>query len=243
MTSFIIALSLIGILTSAVTAIFGIGGGLLMVAVLTFFLPAKDLIPVHGLIQLASNSSRALFSYKSIKTPLLWPFLFGSIIGTVAVGLVLPQIALPLLSIIIALYILITQWSPYIQKKILGNSSPFIGGFICTGAGLLVGANGPLVVAMLGNRLNGKDELVATSAICILIGHLCKVIWFGATGFNFSDYWEIILCLILAAIAGSYLGTRIRHSLSEITYRQSIKWLLTLLAILMLSQGVWKMLT
>ena len=42
----------IAFLTSAFTAMAGIGGGLVLVALMPGFLPAQAIVPVHGVVQL-----------------------------------------------------------------------------------------------------------------------------------------------------------------------------------------------
>ena len=45
--------------TSALTAAFGVGGGVAMLALMGLFVPVAALIPVHGTVQLGSNTGRA----------------------------------------------------------------------------------------------------------------------------------------------------------------------------------------
>ena len=45
--------------TSALTAAFGLGGGIAMLALMGLFVPVAALIPVHGAVQLGSNTGRA----------------------------------------------------------------------------------------------------------------------------------------------------------------------------------------
>ena len=45
--------------TSALTAAVGIGGGVVLLAVMASFLPPLVVLPVHGIVQLGSNSGRA----------------------------------------------------------------------------------------------------------------------------------------------------------------------------------------
>ena len=51
----LIAASLV---TSFITAAFGIGGGVVLLAFLALVLPPVALIPVHGVVQLGSNGGR-----------------------------------------------------------------------------------------------------------------------------------------------------------------------------------------
>lgn len=55
--------------TSMITAIFGLGGGLILLAVLATILPPAVLIPVHGLVQLGSNAGRTLAMWRHV----MWP--------------------------------------------------------------------------------------------------------------------------------------------------------------------------
>ena len=57
-----IALIIASFFTSALTAAVGIGGGLSMLALMAYVIPPFALIPVHGLVQLGSNASRAHLS-------------------------------------------------------------------------------------------------------------------------------------------------------------------------------------
>ena len=55
----LLLIGLAALIGSAVTAIAGLGGGILLLSVLLQFLTPLEAIPVHAVIQLASNSFRA----------------------------------------------------------------------------------------------------------------------------------------------------------------------------------------
>lgn len=52
-------LALVNLLTSVISGIAGMGGGVILVGLLPLFLPAAAIVPVHAAAQLASNASRA----------------------------------------------------------------------------------------------------------------------------------------------------------------------------------------
>jgi hypothetical protein len=57
---------------SFITAAFGIGGGIAFLADCAVLLPPAAIIPIHGVVQLGSNSVRALmFTHISPKYPIL----------------------------------------------------------------------------------------------------------------------------------------------------------------------------
>lgn len=57
---------LIALTTSTLTGIMGIGGGMILIALMPGLLPVAAIVPVHAATQLVSNGSRALFGWKTI---------------------------------------------------------------------------------------------------------------------------------------------------------------------------------
>ncbi|MEM6762274.1 MAG: hypothetical protein AAF615_05310, partial [Pseudomonadota bacterium] len=53
-----LALIAFSVITSAVTALLGIGGGVLILIAMTFVIPIEALIAIHGAVQLGSNAGR-----------------------------------------------------------------------------------------------------------------------------------------------------------------------------------------
>ena len=60
MTEF--ALVPLALLTSTIAATLGMGGGVILIAVMPGFVPPAAIIPIHAVTQLASNLSRAAFT-------------------------------------------------------------------------------------------------------------------------------------------------------------------------------------
>jgi len=61
-------------LSSSLTTVLGLGGGMLLISIMSVFLPPAAIVPVHGVVQFASNASRGAFSAKDIRWDILWPF-------------------------------------------------------------------------------------------------------------------------------------------------------------------------
>ena len=55
-------LAVAAFLTATVSGVIGFGGGMLLIAIMPMFLPPLAVVPVHGVVQLASNASRMAFS-------------------------------------------------------------------------------------------------------------------------------------------------------------------------------------
>lgn len=217
--------------TSIVAAIVGIGGGMMLIAILPSFLPTNALIPVHGLTQVSSNLSRAYFGYKDIEFSIVPKFLIGSILGIGFFAGILSLISLDYVPLFIGIYILLSLWSEKFNEKIKRYENYYLAGFFQTGLSMVVGATGPLTMTLLFKDLKEKDKVVATGALLMSITHFLKVVVFIYFGFLFFDYIGIITCMIFGAILGSYVGTKLRDKIDGKKFAIILKVMLTILAI------------
>lgn len=217
--------------TSILTAITGVGGGMTLIAIMPGLLPASAIIPVHGIVQLFSNSSRAFFGWQHIHRGFTIAFVCGAIIGgSLAAGLTM-EINLEYSPLLIAAYILYSVWGPKLQFKTAPRGEFFTIGLCQTALSMIVGATGPLGQASLLSKGLKRDALVVTAAFMMAFTHLIKIALFGIIGFAFITYWKLIAGMSIGVIAGAYIGTHMRYRVPEKIYRQFLKWLLTLLAI------------
>ncbi|WP_321314763.1 sulfite exporter TauE/SafE family protein [Halarcobacter sp.] len=226
-----ILLGLITFFTSTVAGVIGLGGGMILIAVLPSFLPINALVPVHGLTQLSSNLSRAYFGYKDIKLEVIPKFLFGSLIGISVFAGILYFISLEYVPLFIGFYILFSLWSNKFNEKIKKYESYILIGFFQTGLSIVVGATGPIATALLIKDYNDKDTVVATAAALMSITHLLKVFAFMFFGFVFFDYLGILIAMIIGAISGSYMGTKLRDKINGKKFLIFLKIFLSILAL------------
>jgi uncharacterized protein len=217
--------------TSAVAGIVGIGGGMMLIVILPSFLPLNALIPVHGLTQISSNISRAIFGYKDVQLEVIPKFLLGSAIGIGMFAAVLSLISLEYVPLFIGVYILLSLWSEKFNEKVKRYESYFLAGFFQTGLSMVVGATGPLTMTLLLKDYKDKDKVVATGAALMSITHILKVFVFMYFGFVFFDYIGVITNMIIGAVAGSWAGTKLRDKIDGKKFTIILKVLLTALAI------------
>ena len=228
---FIVFFAILSFLTSLLTSIFSLGGGLIMlVAFAQSFSPAT-LIPLHGSIQLANNFSRTLvyrefFQWKLIKNIVI-STMFGAVIGIYLFG-TLPE---NLLVMVIAATILFLTWAPLDSLILSVMKNDWFCGFISGFAGIFVGANGPLVTAYLRTKNLSPELLVANHGAIMIFQHGIKIILF-VSFFNFMilDYFSFILILALTGYAGAILGRRLISKVPFKSFNIILKVFLTLLA-------------
>ncbi|MGB5920520.1 sulfite exporter TauE/SafE family protein [Arcobacter sp.] len=226
-----IILGLITFFTSTIAGVVGLGGGMILIAVLPSFLPLNALIPVHGISQMTSNLSRAAFGYKDVKFEVIPKFLLGSLIGISFFASILYIISLEYVPLFIGTYILLSLWSKKFNEKLRKYENYYLLGFFQTGLSIVVGATGPLTMTLLLKDYEDKDIVVSTAAALMSITHILKVFAFMIFGFVFFDYIGILLAMITGAIIGSWTGTKLRNVIDGKKFIMILKVLLSLLAI------------
>lgn len=219
-TYFLIGVSF---LTSTFTGIIGIGGGLMLISVMPGLLPAAAIVPVHGVVQLASNSSRAFFGLRHIEWRIFWPFLAGAALGAIGGSSAVVHLSFDRLPLYLGIFVLFVTWIPVPKCS-----------FRLPGHFVFVGVTGPLTNAFLVREELPKDRLVVTHGSVMTVTHLCKIIVFSFVGFAYTPYLPLIGGMLVAVIAGSWFGTKIRDHLSEAFFRNIFKVLITLLSLRMI---------
>jgi len=228
---FIVFFAILSFLTSLLTSIFSLGGGLIMLVALAQSFSPATLIPLHGSIQLANNFSRThvyreFFQWKLIKNIVI-STMFGAVIGIYLFG-TLPE---NLLVMVIAATILFLTWAPLDSLILSVMKNDWFCGFISGFAGIFVGANGPLVTAYLRTKNLSPEVLVANHGAIMIFQHGIKIILFTSF-FNFMilNYFIFILILALTGYAGAILGRRLISKVPFKSFNIILKVLLTLLA-------------
>lgn len=233
-------LGVLSFFTSFIAGVIGFGGGMLLIAVLPIFLAPNVVIPIHGITQIASNSSRVVFSFSHVKWSLLPKFLIGSVIGTLLFGFLLFNVPADYVPVAIGLYIILNLWVSKFSMFVSKFESYYLIGLVQTGLGLIVGATGPLSLSVLAKEMKSKDQIIATSSMFMTISHLAKVpVYLAITPFLKGSIL-LITSMVVGSIAGSFFATKLRLKANDEKLILAIKVLLSTLAIKMLLSAVWQ---
>ena len=169
-----VTLILAAFLTSTLSAVIGMGGGVTLLAIMAMVMPDGYLVVAyHGIIQLVSNATRTTVYRNEINLPLLARFSKGIIPGLfAAAGIVYgliqyfdvssaSELKIDFLKPLIGIYII---WFLYLRKKnpISDKSFLWMGGI----SGLVtvfVGAAGPLIAPFFISRdMKKQIEFIPT---------------------------------------------------------------------------------
>ena len=225
--------------TSALTAVFGVGGGVAMLALMGLFLPVAALIPVHGAVQLGSNTGRAWHQRAHIRHAIAVPFIIGSLIGAVAGAFFVVQLPDAVLKLVLGLFVIAVTWASIPGFDRLGRAGITIGSTVTAFVTMFVGATGALLAAFFSKLLpDDRKALIATQAAGMTVQHFLKIVVFGAAGFAFAAWLPLIALMIASGYLGTVHGSRLLERLPEKTFRRWFRIGLTLLALDMLRQGI-----
>ena len=229
----------VAFLTSCLAAVMGMGGGVLLIAVMPGLLPAAAILPVHAVTQLASNFSRAVFGWREIDGSLIPAFVVGAAAGAWLGGEIYASLDLRWLPAVIGAVILVFTWAPLPQLRGGGNVALALLGFYQTGLGMLAGATGPLGAAVLLRHNTARDWLVVNTAVYMSLNHALRLAAFALLGFSFAPWWPLVCAMVAAVIAGSWAGTRLRRLVPQVDFERWFRLLVTLLALRMIALPLW----
>jgi uncharacterized membrane protein YfcA len=234
----------VALVTAAFTAMVGLGGGIVLLSVMLFFWEPVAAIPLHGAIQLVSNSSRAVVQRRHVRWDLVLPYAIP-LLPMGALGFfALQAIPASVTRAAIGVFVLAAVWAPRalllgVHPERVPTTRRFFGLGVVTGfLNTTVGATGPLQGPFYTDLGLTRHQIVGTFAGCQTLGHLIKVGIFAAAGFAFLDHVEVLVVLSAGVLLGTGLGSLLLNRVSEPLFRGLYKVALTAVA-LRLVLGVW----
>ena len=213
--------------TSFISSAFGIGGGAVLIGLLALKLPPFALLPIHGIVQIGSNFGRSLIFLKDIKRDVLIPFSIGTILGSLLGGTFFIQIEPWLLQLIVAIFIL---WSVFGKIPAIGATHVVFGGIFSGFFTMFFGASGTLVAGMVKTMKLEPVKHTATHSALMTIQHLTKVIIFGFVGFAYSEYFLLIILMIVSGFIGTLIGKKFLIKFGKKYFKLVLNTILTLIA-------------
>jgi uncharacterized membrane protein YfcA len=196
-------------LTSVLSGLVGMAGGAVLIAVLITILPVSSAMILHGATQAIANGSRTLL----LREHLVWRLLPGYGLGAAcAIGIATWLVLVPdpgVVLIAIGIFPWAAQWSSRLKGlDITQPMNTVLCGFSVTFAQLIAGAAGPILDVFYINSGLGRQAIVANKALTQTIGHLLRILYYGALISMTSDLpgW-IFVASLCVAILGTRVGT------------------------------------
>ena len=233
----VVALAIAAFLTSALSAVVGMAGGVTLLSVMLLFQDPLVAIPLHGVVQLVSNGSRTWVQRSHIERPLVLRYALP-LLPAAALGLYFARGLDPIaLKTAIGVFVLIATWrsgwllaglhpertDPKLRFSLLGAVAGFLN--------MTVGATGPFIAPFFLDLGLSRFQVIGTKAACQLLGHVSKVIVFGLGGFAFGAYAGLVALLSVCVVAGTWAGSHLLHNVSERLFTWLYRGVLTLVAL------------
>jgi uncharacterized membrane protein YfcA len=209
------------------------------------FLPPLVAIPIHGAVQLVANGSRSFTQRRHLRWDIIWRYAI-LLLPMGFVGLAIAErLPADLSKTLIGVFVLVATWAPGLL--FLGthpeDANPHRRFFVLGGvAGLLnvtLGAIGPLLAPFYLNLGMTRFELIGTKAASQALGHVAKIVVFGAAGFAFSEWLPVLAALAVCSVIGTWIGSWILDRVSEIWFVRIYKTVLTAISIRLAVSSAW----
>lgn len=220
---------------SFMTVAMGIGGGAFLLAMMASLVPPAALIPVHGVIQLGSNSVRAALFLRQAHWPVVGSFTIGALAGVMAGGALVVDLRPALVQIGVGLFIL---WSLLRAPPARLIGAAWLNGAISSFLTMFFGATGPFVINFIRTLGLPRTGLVATHAVLMTLQHGLKVAAFAALGFAFGPWLGFLALMIGAGALGTLAGRQVLLRIDEATFRRALAIVLTGLALRLIYLGL-----
>ena len=220
-------ITFVAFVTSVISAVLGMAGGMILMGVYAIALPVRVAMILHGITQLFANGFRAFLLRERIYTAGLGWYALGAAVALgfftwLALVVAGPVLFLLLGGIPLVLSLLPRRFAPRFEKR----AAAAVCGALVTAAHLLAGVSGPLLDVFFVRAELDRFEVIATKAVTQTAGHALKILYFAVLvpGAEPGLELELPLWLYPALVACAYLGTkaggRILESVSDAGFRR-----------------------
>lgn len=220
---------------TTISGAMGVGGGIILVAVMANLMPAAAVVPIHGAVQLGSNVFRGTIQRAHIDWETFVWFAVGSIAGVAVGGSVVVALPADILRGGLGLFIIYTVWAPKLRFSSQGKAVTVVVGTMSSILTMFFGATGPFVSALLSRRGYSPQGLIGTHSAFMGAQHALKIVAFGLLGFAFADWLGLIALMLLSSLAGTLVGSYALGRMSPATFAVILKAILTVLGVNLLA--------
>ncbi|MFZ1682201.1 MAG: sulfite exporter TauE/SafE family protein, partial [Rhizobiaceae bacterium] len=203
------------------------------------FAPVAALIPVHGLVQLGSNTGRAFVQRAHVRRDIALPFFAGSLAGAAAGAALVVRLPDAPLKLALGLFVIAVTWWTIPGFDRLGKAGLAVGASAVAFLTMFLGATGPLLNAFFAQIIrDDRKALVATHAAGMTLQHGLKVLAFAVAGFSFAGWAPLVGAMIVSGYLGTVYGSKLLERLPERRFRLWFRIGLTLLALDLVRRGI-----
>ena len=228
------------LVTSFLSGIFGMAGGMLLMGLLLAIMPLSAAMVLHGVTQMTSNGWRAWLWRAHVDWRIVAGFAGGSLAAALAFALVAAVPSKPQALLMLGLTPFIALALPARAQLNVARPAHAVGsGAICMVLQLVAGVSGPILDVFFVQSGLDRRGIVATKAAVQTLGHALKLVYFGAALAVAGDELSPLVALmaIALAIVGTQSSRRVLEALSDAQFRKWSRWIIVALSLIYLVQG------
>jgi len=242
------ALAVAAVVTSFISGIFGMAGGMLLIGLLLFLLPVPVAMVFHGVIQIAANGSRSWLWRHHINWKVVLQFGAGTACALLIFSFFsfVPPKSLILLMVGATPFVALSvpqRFAPNIER----HGQAFLAGMLGGAIQLVAGVTGPLLDIFYVRSGMTRQVNVATKSAAMVLGHISKVAYFGlliaSPAGRDLEQWLVMAFAAACAVLGTTLSRRMLDSMSDKQFYWWTRRIILALGAVYIGQGVWQMAT
>jgi uncharacterized membrane protein YfcA len=250
--SLVLALSIafVAFLTSAISGVFGMSGGMILMGYLAFVLPVSAAMMMHGATQATANGYRAFLNWRDIDWWIFGRFVAGALLGLgvlSAVAYVPGKVTMYFLlgTVPFLAAALPQKWALDVRK----TAAAEICGLLVTLLNLTAGVAGALLDVFFVRTTLTRHQVVATKAVTQTFSHIQKLVYFGVivravspetpgvhAGANLP--WWIFVAVIPLSMLGTTAGKQVLDRMTDTNFRLWSQRITLGIGAVLLGQGV-----
>ncbi|MBQ74378.1 MAG: hypothetical protein CMQ20_05045 [Gammaproteobacteria bacterium] len=232
------------LLTSLVSGVLSMAGGMILMGVFGFFLSVPVAMVLHGVAQAFSNGSRVWLYRRHIRWTVLVPYTLGAllVLAIFSVTAFVPDIGL--VFILIGSFPLISLVLPTsINLDMQKGHVAFISGLLVTTAQMLAGASGPVLDIFYIKSSLTRHEILGTKAVTQTLGHIIKLVYYSFLMGIVSQELPVWVfpAVIIAALAGNWMGKQLVEKISDDQFKTIGRYIILIIGFIYLGKGVYEL--
>jgi uncharacterized membrane protein YfcA len=234
-------LGIASLVTSFISGILGMAGGMILMGVLLAFLPLAAAMMLHGICQLAANGWRAMMLRREVDWRVFRGYAIGAILALGLFAILRLVVSKPVALIAMGLTPFIALALPeslHLNVERRGHS--FGCGFVCSALALTAGISGPILDVFFVRSKMTRHRVVATKASTQSLSHILKIIYFGevlAVEGSAVEPW-LAATMVTLAFIGTSLSRQVLERITDASFRQWTRWTVMTLGTLYLVSGL-----
>jgi uncharacterized membrane protein YfcA len=242
----LLALAAVAVVTSFISGIFGMAGGMMLIGFLLLMLPVPVAMVFHGVIQIAANGWRAWLWRQHIRWRVVLEFGAGSVAALVVFSFFsfVPDKSLVLLMVGLTPFIALSV-PKSIAPDVERGGHALLAGAIGGAMQLVAGITGPLLDIFYVRTGMPRQVNIATKAAAQVLGHLTKVAYFGllvdSPAGRDLEQWLVMGYAACFAVLGTTLSRSVLDRLSDRQFYYWTRRVILALGLVYVGQGVWLM--